>query len=231
MRIPNQHRLIHAGFASRKVISDILNIPVPDSDFFVSLWEALCSGLQKRHVQVVGQDPKRGGGAFNRHSPNPDKAKEYIIQNGLQVNPVNREDTLCLNCYKLHLAISENEHHPSDKRLLSFISSALNDASKVDVALAATCSVLAQHFLKEKAMLLPEASRVFLLAYFGDEVPINNRKIETEDSTVTFTNQWLLHQIIIKFGQEELCYKCSHPKLGTVLYRRGADLPPVWHGL
>lgn len=139
---------------------------------------------------------------------------------------VYRDDCLCLNCYKLHLAINEDIHPiASDGKLRSLLGTpcASHITNKVDGALLATFSTLAEHFLKQKAMLLPELSKVFLSAYFGNEaVPLDTIKIETEESSIKFTNQWLLHQLIIKFGTE-LCYKCIHPKLGTVLYR-GADL-------
>lgn len=59
-----------------------------------------------------------------------------------------------------------------------------------------------------------------MLAY-GDTA--THPRLQMEDSTVNFTSRWLLHQLIIKLGPF-LVHKCIHPKIGTLIYRRGVDL-------
>ena len=143
------NRLIHAGFASRSVLAEYLDIPVPENSLYLcgKHYTAAHKKLKTKPCASCGAKPREG--PFNRHSPNPDMANQSIARNGLSIKQIKGEDALCLQCYKLHLAIIE-DMPCSDEQLVSIMGTCTTaDNSRVDNALAVACYILARNFLKQ----------------------------------------------------------------------------------
>jgi len=87
-------------------------------------------------------------------------------------------------------------------------------------AVLKTALFVAYEILHQCAVLLPEACIAFTKAYPSTTDQLH---LEVGDSTIKFTSQWLLHQLILHL-QAHLSYKCIHQKFGTILYRTGGDL-------
>ena len=90
-------------------------------------------------------------------------------------------------------------------------------------AVLKTALFVADEILHQRAVLLPEACIAFTKAYPSAASTTDKLHLEVGDSTIRFTSQWLLHQLILHL-QAHLSYKCIHKKFGTILYRTGGDL-------
>jgi hypothetical protein len=86
-------------------------------------------------------------------------------------------------------------------------------------AINGTAIYVANHLLAQQALLLPQASTIFLQLY--DVAPTDH--IETNEGTIKYSSRWLLTQLILKLGVH-INYKCVHKKFGIILYRKNGDL-------
>lgn len=172
------------------------------------------------HAQVVELRLKAGK-AFQRHSPNAQQVGEYMLLNGLSTNIFTSSDTICYRCYKLHTAIMKSlqEHEElSDTEVLAQQFSTASLTTSVEVAINAAALHVAQAFLKQQALLLPNVAQVFLSRYSSPQHCLTPQNLHLEDSTINFSNRWLLCQLIIKLGPF-LSHKCVHRKFS----------PKVWN--
>lgn len=79
-----------------------------------------------------------------------------------------------------------------------------------------------EQLMENKALPLPEVSRVFLEAYgitHFDSIQSLDLTLEVGNSTVQFSSRWVLSQLII-YLKPYMHYKCVHKKFGTVLYKK-----------
>ena len=136
-------------------------------------------------------------------------------------------------CFKLHCSIlkslnSCNENEGSDSSLQQNIKAWKNTNDGTDLLTSAVLSAVlfvAENLIQRKAVLLPWACQIFLQAYCNDQTGSTSTQLTLEvgESSVRFTSQWLLNQLILHLNQYML-YKCMHKKFGTILYRRGGDI-------
>ena len=98
-----------------------------------------------------------------------------------------------------------------------------DDTDEATRAVLKTVLFVADEILHQRAILLPKAWQVFTKAYLSPATTTNQLQLETSDSTIKITSQWLLHQLIL-YLQAHLSYRCIHRKFGTILYRTGGDL-------
>lgn len=177
-----------------------------------------------------GLIPKVRQSAFYRHSPDAATVCEILNTNTEFNVCLTEEDTLCKSCYDLHLVILKNlkkEQQTSQQSLHSCLiqwSMTLSDDSNslVYQAVLATVIHIAKLLLQDKAILLPQAATFFHMNY-----PVEEENsclcLDVGDGTITFTNKWLLNQLILHL-EPHMSYRCAAPRLGTVLYPRNGDL-------
>ena len=99
------------------------------------------------------------------------------------------------------------------------------DTDRLAVAVLKAALFVAE---QQKAVLLPQASQVFLQAYWVDHTGSIksvelNLAMEVGEGTVQFSLRWLLNQFVV-YLSPYMSYKCVHMKFGTILYRKGVDL-------
>ena len=82
---------------------------------------------------------------------------------------------------------------------------------------------IANEIYNQRAMLLPQASKIFLKEYGADNDDMYNVNIEYNKTCIKYSSKWLLGQLIIILGVH-MSYKCIHKKYGVVLYRNNGDL-------
>ena len=94
---------------------------------------------------------------------------------------------------------------------------------KLTKALLITVVHVAKTILPHHALLLPEASNVFLEAYLRqDSLPTEDVNLEVGEGIIKFTSQWLLNQLVI-YLHRYMSFRCIHKKFGTILFRKGGD--------
>ncbi len=85
---------------------------------------------------------------------------------------------------------------------------------------------MASYHLNNRAILLPEVSRVFISSYTKSDnitVAISDIDLDVGDSTIKFTSKWLLNKLIVHL-HSYMNSKCVHKKYSTILYRKNGDL-------
>ena len=226
------HRLITPSFEAADNIKAALPVEANQDQPFV-----LCpSHYHKfyRHFRVspcagCGATPKRGA-CFNRHSPDPVFISRVMSENvGFDVNLCEKYN-ICLNCYKSHLIIikaAENERSNPENFLEELIpiwefKYADAETDKVTRTLLHVVLYIAREFVSQRAVLLPNISKMFCQEYDQENIA-SDLHLEVSEGTITFTSKWLLSQLILHF-QDHIKYKCSHRKFGTVLFHKGSDL-------
>ena len=226
------HRLITPSFEAADNIKAALPVEANQDQPFV-----LCpSHYHKlyRHFRVspcagCGATPKRGA-CFIRHSPDPVFISRVMSENaGFDVN-LCEKDNICLNCYKSHLIIikaAENERSNPENFLEELIpiwefKYADAETDKVTRTLLHVVLYIAREFVSQRAVLLPNISRMFCQEYDQENIA-SDLHLEVSEGTITFTSKWLLSQLILHF-QDHIKYKCIHRKFGTVLFHKGSDL-------
>ena len=223
-------------------------IITPSAEYQKSFCEALQSQdiviiLCNQHYQLLyqkvhshepcagcGSKPKARQSAYYRHSPDATTVCKILNANTEFSVYINQEDTLCRSCYDLHLVILKNlekEQQTSEQSLQSCItlwSMTLEDESTsvVNQAVLKTVIHIAKLLQQDKAILLPQAATLFRMKYpVGEENSCLN--LDVGDGTITFTNKWLLNQLILHL-EPHMSYRCVAPRLGTVLYPSNGDL-------
>ena len=96
----------------------------------------------------------------------------------------------------------------------------------VDKAILHTTVYVAVEIMNQRALLLSQASNVFLSAYAnGNCSDINNTCVlEVGDGSTNYSYmRWLLNNLIL-YLQPYIEYKCVHKRFGTILYRRDGDV-------
>ena len=91
-------------------------------------------------------------------------------------------------------------------------------AHNATAALLTSALFVAKYLLLQKAVLLRQVCHTFLKAYgvhYTEDIKSVQLILEVEESSVQFSLQWLLHQLI---------FMCAHIKFGTVLFQKGGDM-------
>ena len=170
-----------------------------------------------------GLNPRRE--SFSRHCPDT-VLINYTLRENAGFSDVNltESDTICINCYKSHLAIIEAENvsmNPENPNALEDLVSLWElkylDENNDDITRSLLFVVLhvAREFINQRAVLLPHMSKMFCQAYDPESIDMNIR-LEVNEGTISFTSKWLLNQLIVHF-QDHMKYKCIHKKFGTIL--------------
>ena len=100
------------------------------------------------------------------------------------------------------------------------------DTDRFTVAVVKAALFVAEQLLQQKAVLLPQASQVFLQAYGVNHIggiKSVELNLEVGEGAVQFCSRWLLNQLIV-YLSPYMSYKCVHMKFGTILYRKEVDL-------
>lgn len=146
---------------------------------------------------------------------------------------IDPDDILCLLCYKAQLKLLSNlQQEPlSDISLMNDIEMWLytqrHSTSKLTRSILEAIIFVANQLQQEKALLLSSAVTIFIEHYTEKKLTCSisslNLKIDTEDSTVHFSNRWLLNNLLI-YLNKYMSIKCIHKMFGTVLYCRNVDI-------
>ena len=119
-----------------------------------------------------GATPKAGT-SFCRHSYDALTVSQHLSDTtGCDVS-IHPDDYLCYNCYKLHTSILkslESQLQEPDYMLCSLTEiwrakASDKDTDRLTVAVVKAALFVAEQLLQQKAVLLPQASQVFLQAY------------------------------------------------------------------
>ena len=175
-----------------------------------------------------GMKPKKGT-HFTRHCPDVQTINLLLFENTGCDQRLTETDQICLTCYKSHLAAlkSRSEVITSNELLESQIStwehelSNNTNMSQLTKAILTTVVYVAKQLLPQHALLLPQASIVFLEEYqssLSEDV-----HLEVGEGMIRFTSHWLLNQLLI-YMHQYMSYKCVHKKFGTILFRKGGDI-------
>ena len=167
-----------------------------------------------------GAFPKAGT-RFFRHSPDAIVVSQHlqsITGSDVRILPT---DVICNSCYKLHLTLTHARDQEPESTLECDIPKwrAQVDENTNTLTKAVLTAVLyvAERLLQNKALLLPEVSRVFLEVYgvtHFDSIKSLDLTLEVGNSTVKFSSRWVLSQLII-YLNPYMQYKCVHMKFGT----------------
>ena len=188
-----------------------------------------------RHFKVIpcagcGTNPKRGT-RFTRRSPDAITVSHVLSENaGFDDVNIGESDNIFFSCYKSHLAIIksiENEDSCTDYLLEDLITIwqykyTDKETDKVTSSLLHVVLFVVQEFINQRAVLLPNVSKMFCQVYDPEHID-TNLQLEVSEGTFTFTSKWLLNQLIVHF-QDHIKHRCIHKKFGTVLYHKGSDL-------
>ena len=117
------------------------------------------------------------GTVITEHSPDTQFIGQYFnnIDNTLNVT-LSATDYLCLNCYKLHLAIVTLEANLSslaDDIDIWALAQVENCEYKVTNSILDSVPFVAKHLLEDKTLLLTTVASVFIESYTGEKVNNN----------------------------------------------------------
>ena len=230
------HEKVNAvSFTSKALIGATLCCTVPEAEdayLCINHYQLLYRTLRKQSsvpCAACGAKPLWDT-QFSRHCPDCDLVVENMrttLGEELNLTPA---DVICSSCYKLHLQIINNKgnkNEPNDSDLEAIIHQL--DAQRreehdiAQSALYAVGSYVANELYNQRAMLLPQASKMFLKEYGTDDDDMYNVYIEFNKTSIKYSSKWLLEQLIIILGIH-MSYKCIHKKFGVVLYRKNGDL-------
>jgi hypothetical protein len=207
------HRCKYMGCTKQnKVIStnDLLILrclTVQDTDS-TSLCEAHYQDLYRQaHAPTpccgCGCKPKSRNGPYTRHSPDPTTISKYLSEKtGCSVD-ITQTDVLCKSCYNIHLAILNDINNPIitpsanqlDLEIARWTMTMRTHNCEVTKSILATVVYVGKKLLQDRALLLPQVVS-FFLKHRNQNEHNKNEELEYEDSTVTFSARWLLHQLI-----------------------------------
>ena len=177
-----------------------------------------------------GMKPKRGA-QFTRHCPDTKTINLLLFENTGSDRCLTDSDILCLNCYKSHLAIlssigetmTPNELLESEITTWEHQLSHTTNMTQLTKATLTTVVHVAKVILSQHALLLPQASDVFLETYQGSGASVSDDiHLEVGEGIIKYTSHWLLNQLVLHL-HHHMSYKCIHKKYGTILYRKGGD--------
>ena len=163
-------QLIVPSFVSAETLEVILKVPPPHK---------LCN----KHYQLIyretitpivpcascGIKPLHGT-AFSRHSPNAERVCAHFHEStGFELK-LTHTDYICSTCYKLHVTILESKAGlPINQSLSEIIALLKSKLSNTEDCLASCIGQIvlyvAQSLLSDRALLLPDVSRMFLISY------------------------------------------------------------------
>ena len=96
--------------------------------------------------------------------------------------------------------------------------------SQLTKAILTTVLYVAKEILPQNAVLLPEASDVFIEAFLLPGASSSaDLHLDLEEGTIKFTSQWLLSQLLI-YLNKYINYKCIHKRFGTILFWKGGGM-------
>lgn len=177
-----------------------------------------------RPCSSCGIKPPKGK-SFSRHCPNFSLINAVLHMDG-DSEEITPTDNICLNCYKSHLLIiTFHEHSKQLGEMIEIWEHTVSDTTdELTKAILRSVLYVAHELGHERAVLLPQVSRVFLREYSPDINPnFQEQILESTEGSVKFTSRWLLKHLLVHL-HSYMDYKCIHKKFGTVLFRRGGDL-------
>ena len=95
-----------------------------------------------------------------------------------------------------------------------------------------TCAILhvvlavSDHLLLEKAILLPQACKLFLDSHgvsHTSSIKSVDLDLDVGDSIIKLSSRWVLNQLMLYLNPYMEC-RCIHMKFGTILYRKNGNL-------
>lgn len=237
-------KLKHPSFASPNVICSALNIDPRDYET-VNLCSLHYSAIYRELHPILPcsycNAKPHAGSVFNRHSPNASLACNYLNEVHNNDILIKQDDVICYDCYLLHLTIvkysekddkvgSNEELKQQMEELKGQFKNEENDPVKKTII--HTVLHVSSNLLNDRAILLPDASRVFKLFIKLDDnlsdQDITNEASETLylqlcDRTIKFSSKWLLNKLTLYLHQY-MTSKCLHKKYGTLIYRKDGNL-------
>lgn len=235
----NDTRLIVPSFESQDNIKSALSI-TEDS----SLELVLCpKHYTEVHKQLMyppppcascGLKPKKGT-RFIRYCPDTITINQILFENTGSSQRLQNTDKICSHCYKSHTAVLKsmgdvmvpNEQLESD--IAKWEQELSQTADRLTKGILTTVVYVAKEILPQHAVLLPEASDVFIEAFRASSSPdlpgvssSPDLHLDVEEGTIKLTSQWVLSQLLI-YLHRYLDYKCIHKRFGTILLRKGGD--------
>ena len=200
--------IINAKFAPKSKIEEILGIPLSETyvmlckDHYNDCYRAYNPSAQCASCNAW---PKTGT-SFINHCPNAELVAAYLNYDV----PLTSSDLLCKSCYNIHTSIIKSfETHPEmvNSRLMEYINDweaeiTCDATTHLTRAVLSAVVAVAKCFTQDKALLLSDASEVFLSAYCDksnvtNSVSNTNVILETENGITKFTPRWLLYQLIL----------------------------------
>ncbi len=165
-----------------------------------------------------GTKPKQGT-KFTRHCPN------LAIINQLLDESLTSNDCICFACYKEQLTIVKSHEQADELRdKITIWETTISDSSVESLTKAVLHSVLyiAHELENERAVLLPDVSKVFCSQYLASgSSPVSEHTIlENSEGTVKFSSKWLMKQLTVHL-YTHIASKCVHKQFGT---KNGGDL-------
>ena len=157
-----------------------------------------------------GMKPKRGT-YFTRHCRDIQTINLLLFENTGCDQRLTETDQICLTCYKSHLAVlkSRSEVITSNELLETQISTWEHELwddtnmTQLTKAILTTVVYVAKQLLPQHALLLPQASMVFLQEY--QSATSDDVHLEVGEGMIKFTSHWLLNQLLIHLHQHMSC--------------------------
>ena len=136
------------------------------------------------------------------YSPDPAAVSHYLYATTGSEVTIQPTDVICSTCYKLHVAIiNDDETNCTMEDSLTKWRESTNESTDSEMLTRAVLTaviLVGEHLHKNKALLLPQVSRVFVEAYgicTDAYTNINSLDLTLElgSSTVKFFSRWVLN--------------------------------------
>ena len=141
--------------------------------------------LHQPALVVQGARPKAGT-RFLRHSPNPSLISKLLNQSAEMENDLTAKDAICYSCYRVHLSLI-NSTQSSDEQLEEFMQIWLEKVNDVNTSILTksilqAVLVVRDNLLRQRAVLLPQVSQVFLKLETDDDSENSTTSTDSDES-------------------------------------------------
>ena len=155
-------------------------------------------------------------GTDYHHCPSPEKITKYLTQTTGWDTPIDKDDIICITCYKSHVAIIEKEELKSyDSHLITLIGELEQESpsATLERALLYVTVHVADILLRQDAILLPEARSIL----------INQLEQLKYAQPNEVSGKYLFSYLKQRLSQHLAC--CTKVRsVGTILYRKGGGI-------
>lgn len=168
---PFSEKLIAPTFEALEKLEAVFSVKSSEQNPFLVC--TLCYAHLHRTINKqpncasCGANPKPGT-RFCRYSPDPAGVSYYLnTTTGSEVT-IQPTDMICTTCYRLHVAIINDESNSLctlEDALKKWRDSANESTETATKAVLTAVILVGEHFLQNKALLLPQVCRVFVEAY------------------------------------------------------------------